>query len=311
MIFVTNDNCIGGVQTMTRHLIDQRKGDKHIYIFEKNNLSLINKLLSFIFFIFKVFYASIFYKDKFIFAMWPASFLAFIPIIFKKKSIICIHSFIELKKKNIKVFLQFISKYIPIIPTSKSLSLFLKEINIKSYRSISVVAFSEMISHNYVKHYKKNQLSVAWVGRDSPEKNPNFIFKIIPKLLNNYKQIDIFFYGLSEGQLNITKFRGVNYNFLGSKSFIKDEIEIDLLVNTSLSENAPISILEALSKGMVILAPKIGEIVNWAKKINLIYLYDIHDLSPLNFKMPTKIDIPINFLNSFNSRNIRNKLKLI
>lgn len=304
-VHVTNDNCVGGVQTMTRLFMSRYNEDKHIYIFDQNLSSLFFKYIYFFIFIFRLFLSAIVYKRSvFIFSMWPVCFLSFIPIILGRKVVVCIHSFIELERSTVVWFLKCIcnfaplSKRITICSTSESIHDRLRFLGIHSAAKMSVVAFGDRPKSFYRKP-DSNTIRIAWVGRNDFVKDIFFLPSVINVISRSYSSCEVYVFGVSDLDWVKNKPINVTYFPLGYESFSKSNIPLDILVNTSITENAPISVLEALAKGMIVIAPPLGEILLWSYLTKNIVIYDKAMIDSFRYLPRGIVHVPVDFLSEF------------
>lgn len=102
---------------------------------------------------------------------------------------------------------------------------------------------------------KKKPLRVGYVGRFSDEKQPEIFCRISTCL-------DYSFYAWGEGPLLnslINKYPNVSFKGL-EKNIEKIYSGLDILIMTSKFENCPMVILEAMSRGIPCVVPKVGGI---------------------------------------------------
>ncbi|MGI6370975.1 MAG: glycosyltransferase family 4 protein [Patescibacteria group bacterium] len=137
--------------------------------------------------------------------------------------------------------------------------------------------------------YASKKTRLVTVARLSPEKNLENAIVAMKHISNHTKLIIIGDGTEKKYLLDLTRKLGVDkkVSFLGYKEKPYDYIsKNDIYISTSSIENFPISILEALSAGLPIIAPKIGGIPDIIKDKENGFLYTQNN----NIELVKKID---------------------
>ena len=155
------------------------------------------------------------------------------------------------------------------------------------------------ISQNYSNNKVNSKVKVISVGRFVSQKNINEIIKISKELPNLDFQI------IGDGPLwqsinnSIRDFKIKNVKLLGEKNDVfKYLYKADIFLSTSLYEGLPISILEAMSIGLPIVASNVTGNLDTIVNGKSGYLYNLND-----------IDMAINYLNKL-AKDIKLRYKI-
>ncbi len=113
----------------------------------------------------------------------------------------------------------------------------------------------------------ENKLVITYIGRLSEEKNPLKFIEVTKKLVGNGSK-NYFFIMAGDGNLKESVLKEINNNFfheeflfLGNCMFPEKVLSSsDMLLNTSSIEGMPLTLMEALSMEVPVIAPDIGGI---------------------------------------------------
>lgn len=110
-------------------------------------------------------------------------------------------------------------------------------------------------------------LAVFFVGRMSPEKNPDVFIDAAKKIVNYKEQQNVKFFLIGDGpmgpdlQQSIRAVKGKNISYLGYKSDIAKHLSAaDIFVLPSSVEGFPMSILEAMAMKVAIISSDVGAV---------------------------------------------------
>ena len=113
----------------------------------------------------------------------------------------------------------------------------------------------------------KDDLAVFFVGRLSPEKNPDVFVKVAANVLSHNKNKNIKFYIIGDGPMRpkidkqLHDIHNSNITYLGYQSEIARYLSVaDIFVLPSEIEGFPLSILEAMAMEVVVIASRVGAI---------------------------------------------------
>jgi len=163
---------------------------------------------------------------------------------------------------------------------------------INEFNTLFVICSSQI---NYFQEYynaSKNQISLSRLGVEIPKNSsltsPNnflhilsvsycvavkridFIIEVLAVFYKLNPSINIRWTHIGDGLLKTkleehaqNKLKGINYSFLGQLSNVEVQEYyqnncVDLFINTSESEGVPVSIMEAMSYGVPVIAPDVG-----------------------------------------------------
>ncbi|MGZ3920773.1 MAG: glycosyltransferase [Bacteroidia bacterium] len=101
------------------------------------------------------------------------------------------------------------------------------------------------------------KLRIVFVGRNSPEKRPHLVFKIIEHLSSNENITFSFAGDFEEQNIPRTKFYGLILDQSIMEQIWRDH---DVLILTSISEGFPMVIMEAMAHGLVPVSTPVGDI---------------------------------------------------
>lgn len=125
---------------------------------------------------------------------------------------------------------------------------------------------------NDIKHSKNSKSNLSWgatianIARMSPEKDQESLFMAMKLVLHDHPNARLVMVGTGPLEANLKKLAVEldmerNIEFVGEVANISDIlVKIDMVVLTSLTEGLPISILEALSFGIPVVATSVGDI---------------------------------------------------
>lgn len=113
----------------------------------------------------------------------------------------------------------------------------------------------------------ESDLSVFFVGRLSSEKNPNVFLDAVDDMLNIKHEKNVKFFMIGDGVMkhevekHISKINNSNFEYLGYQTNIAKYLSAaDVFVLPSSIEGFPLSILEAMSMGVAVVASNVGAI---------------------------------------------------
>lgn len=113
----------------------------------------------------------------------------------------------------------------------------------------------------------KDDLAVFFVGRLSPEKNPDIFVKVAANVLSHNKNKNIKFFIIGDGPMRpkidkqLHDIHNSNITYLGYQSEIARYLSAaDIFVLPSEIEGFPLSILEAMAMEVVVIASRVGAI---------------------------------------------------
>jgi glycosyltransferase involved in cell wall biosynthesis len=108
------------------------------------------------------------------------------------------------------------------------------------------------------KKQSNEKLSVVFIGRNSVEKRPHLVFKIIERIRKQTNEIQFSFVGDFENKvLYDVKFYGVVYDKEKMDEIFNGH---QVLLLTSVSEGFPMVIMEAMAHGLVPVSTPVGDI---------------------------------------------------
>lgn len=201
----------------------------------------------------------------------------------------------KLKRKIIKILMKFFySKSNYIIGNSLNLS---KDLSILINKKVNTIYPIIKISKSSKKKYHKS--NIAWIGRNSLEKNLND-FLLSLKLLN-LKNKKIF---ILTDSLNINQIPKIVRSKISIIKFFNDKRKIhnfykkiNVLVSTSYYEGFPNVIAEAIDSGCVIVSSRsYGGAKELIKNQDYGYFYNVNNIEDLKYKIElASIKNSINF----------------
>ncbi|WP_371803586.1 glycosyltransferase family 4 protein [Candidatus Lokiarchaeum ossiferum] len=208
----------------------------------------------------------------------PAFVGYFVSLILKIPLIITCHGLgIDVLRKNIvfRKFQNLIMKHsIAVFNISKlHIKMLQNDSNIKNVHHFPTAFGLNSIpkkSSLVMDRFRNNPPKALFVGRLDENKNPDAAIEIIEKICEKGEQLSLDIVGNGELKTKIQKrikssHYKQNLSFLGE---IKNEIllemlrDYDFLIMPSFSEGLPLTILEALSRGIICIVCKVGEIPN-------------------------------------------------
>jgi glycosyltransferase involved in cell wall biosynthesis len=102
------------------------------------------------------------------------------------------------------------------------------------------------------------KLRIVFVGRNSPEKRPHLVYRIISECVKQTKKIEFSFVGnFEERNMKGTKFYGIVYDIKIMEQIWKEN---DILLLTSEREGFPMVVMEAMAHGVVPVCTPVGDI---------------------------------------------------
>ena len=137
----------------------------------------------------------------------------------------------------------------------------------RKYRNIRNLSNNSFVVYNAIKKCSKTRRKItevkkiSFVGRLSPEKDPNLFCKLAACKRNNGSALQFNLYGDGPLMEQLKKEYCDEVTFYGFETDInKIYSNTDILVMTSIFENCPMAVLEAASFGIPCIVPKVGGI---------------------------------------------------
>lgn len=154
---------------------------------------------------------------------------------------------------KVATHLIFVSEY-----TMRSWS---KYKNIRNLSNNSFVVYNAIKKYSWTRKISTDVKRISFVGRLSPEKDPNLFCKLAVCKRNNGSALQFNLYGNGPIMEQLKKEYGDEVTFYGFETDInKIYSNTDILVMTSIFENCPMAVLEAASFGIPCIVPKVGGI---------------------------------------------------
>lgn len=185
-----------------------------------------------------------------------------------------------------------------------------------------VTIYTGVIENNQSTQRTQSQevFRVGYLGRLSPEKNPDLFLRIARVAENEEK---IFFKMAGEGPLIDSVLKEANklhnFHFLG---FMEDPFEflcsIDCLIITSDTEGIPLAAMEALSIGVPVISTDVGGMAELLENPDSGYIWSgkpiealdlIKQLQENSAKMPAKPSLGDKFIRSTNSLMVMKRIE--
>lgn len=151
----------------------------------------------------------------------------------------------------------------------------------RKYRNIRNLSNNSFVVYNAIKKYSWTRKKgtdvkrISFVGRLSPEKDPDLFCKLAVCKRNNGSALQFNLYGDGPLMEQLKKEYSDEVTFHGFETDInKIYSNTDILVMTSIFENCPMAVLEAASFGIPCIVPKVGGIPEIIKHGQNGLLYD-------------------------------------
>lgn len=133
--------------------------------------------------------------------------------------------------------------------------------NIRNLSNNSFVVYNAIKKSSWTGKKSTDVKRISFVGRLSPEKDPNLFCKLAVCKRNNGSELQFNLYGNGPLMEQLKKDYGDEVTFYGFETDInKIYSNTDILVMTSIFENCPMAVLEAASFGIPCIVPKVGGI---------------------------------------------------
>lgn len=276
----------GGISTAVENILNSNIKDKynlsHININRGSQKDTVRDMFIFLKTSIKLICILIKEKPKIIhihassyLSFWEKSFFALISKSFRKKVLFHIHGggfkdFYEQSKFKTIIRLSF-RLFDKVIVLSENWKVYISKNIVDDGDKIAIipncVSFNNTIINNT---YKKNELTIIFVGRLEKNKGIYDLLEAIPFVVNKYNFAKFIFVGPCDKNNNFKINSFIQKNGIGKNVIIKGELSkndvFDELINSSIFilpshiEAFPISILEAMSVGLPIIATNVGDI---------------------------------------------------
>lgn len=133
--------------------------------------------------------------------------------------------------------------------------------NIRNLSNNSFVVYNAIKKSSWTRKKSTDVKKISFVGRLSPEKDPNLFCKLAVCKRNNGSALQFNLYGDGPLMEQLKKEYSDEVTFYGFETDInKIYSNTDILVMTSIFENCPMAVLEAASFGIPCIVPKVGGI---------------------------------------------------
>jgi len=262
---------------------------------------------------------------------FPISYLSTILnlIIFKKPMFISAQgrSKIGIAEKIENIFDKIITKHLyqkqnKIICVSESLkTLFLKH-NIKENKLIVIPngvdtsEFTKQNHSNFLDRYlngKKDYKRVAFVGRLDAQKGVEYLIRAVPNVVKNYEKVHFFILGNGnlESKLKLLARKlqiqsNIKFlDFIPLENMPKFYSAADIFCLPSIYEGFPLSIAEALSMGLIIVASAVEGIPEAIIENENGYLVEPKNVSQLSYKLIKALNLDENRIKEIKKNNIK------
>lgn len=245
---------------------------------------------------------------------WISAFLNL--IIFKRPMFLTVQGRLEIGITNYieNLFDQIITKLLyrnirKIICVSKSLEERLIRYGINEKRlfvipnGVDISFFSPKkqsdFLNNCLKKEKKNFKKVLFVGRLDPQKGVKYLVKAIPKVIEKYDKVHFFILGngnMEKELKNLSKSLDIEefitfIDMIPLKKMPEVYSSADIFCLPSIHEGFPLSLAEALSMGLIIVASKTEGIPDAIEEHKNGFLVQKRNVNQLSFKLLKSLNL--------------------